>query len=115
MKVNLIYVVVFLTSVFVASVSQIILKKSANKTYENKLQEYMNVPVILAYGLFFGSSLLTVLAYKGVPLSLGPILEASGYIWVSVLGAIFLKENISKKKVIGMAIIILGIIVFNIA
>ena len=67
MKVNLIYVIIFLASVFVSSVSQIILKKSANKTYENKLQEYMNVPVILAYGLFFGSSLLTVLAYKGVP------------------------------------------------
>ena len=115
MKVNLIYVVVFLTSVFVASVSQIILKKSANKTYENKLQEYLNVPVILAYALVFGSSLLTVLAYKGVPLSLGPILDASGYIWVSVLGAIFSKEHISKKKVLGMAIIILGIIVFNIA
>ena len=115
MKVNLVYIFVFLTSVFVASVSQIVLKKSANKTYENKLQEYMNVPVILAYGLFFGSSLLTVLAYKGVPLSLGPILDASGYIWVSVLGAIFLKEHISKKKILGMAIIILGIIVFNIA
>ena len=115
MKVNMIYVIIFLTSVFVSSVSQIILKKSANKTYENRLQEYLNVPVILAYGLFFGSSLLTVLAYKGVPLSLGPILEASGYIWVSVLGAIFLKEHISKKKMLGMAIIILGIIVFNIA
>lgn len=115
MKTEMIYVVIFLISVFIASVSQIILKKSANKTYENKLQEYLNVPVILAYCLFFGSSLLTVLAYKGVPLSLGPILDASGYIWVSVLGAIFLKEHLSKKKILGMAIIIIGIIVFNIA
>lgn len=115
MKIDMIYVVVFLVSVFIASVSQIILKKSANKTYENKLQEYLNLPVITAYGLFFGSSLLTVLAYKGVPLSLGPILEATGYIWVAVLGFLFLKEKISKKKIIGMAIIVAGIIVFNLA
>ena len=46
MKVNLIYVIIFLTSVFVASVSQIILKKSANKTYENKLQENITSPAM---------------------------------------------------------------------
>ena len=115
MKVDMMYVIIFLASVFVSSVSQIILKKSANKTHENKLQEYLNLPVITAYGLFFGSSLLTVLAYKGVPLSLGPILEATGYIWVAVLGTLFLKEKISKQKMLGMAIIIAGIILFNIA
>jgi len=115
MKIDMMYVAIFLVSVFISSVSQIILKKSANKTYENKLQEYMNFPVITAYGLFFGSSLLTVLAYKGVPLSLGPILEATGYIWVAILGFVFLKEKISKKKILGMAIIIAGIIVFNLA
>ncbi|MBQ8914058.1 MAG: EamA family transporter [Lachnospiraceae bacterium] len=113
MKLKLIYIAIFLVSVFVSSVSQIILKKSAGKTYESKIKEYMNLPVIFAYGLFFMSSLLTVLAYKYVPLSMGPILESTGYIWVSILGYIILKEGINKKKVIGLLIIIAGIIVFN--
>ena len=111
---NIVYIVIFLISVFISSVSQIMLKKSANKTYKNKLQEYLNFVVIVAYGLFFASSLLTVLAYKYVPLSLGPILEASGYIWVTILGYVFLKEKVTTKKKIGIMFILLGIVVFNI-
>lgn len=111
---NIVYILFFLLSVFVASVSQIMLKKSANKTYDNPLREYLNAPVIIAYGLFFLSSLLTVLAYKYVPLSLGPILEATGYGWVALLGYIFLKEKISIKKIIGILLILLGIFIFNI-
>lgn len=113
MQIKIIYIILFLLSVFISSVSQIVLKNSANHTYENKIKEYLNLPVIIAYALFFSSSLLTVLAYKEVPLSMGPILEATGYIWVSVLGMMFLKEKLGKDKIIGMAMIVLGIIVFN--
>lgn len=108
-----VYIIIFILSVFVASVSQILLKTSANKHYETKLQEYLNPKVIIAYGLFFASTLITVVAYKFVPLSLGPVLEATGYIFVSVLGYLILKEKISKQKLAGMAIIIAGILVFN--
>lgn len=115
MKTEYIYILLFLTSVFISSVSQIMLKKSASKTYENKIKEYLNPVVILAYGLFFCSSLLTVVAYKFVPLSMGPILEATGYIWVAILGFIFLKEHIGKKKIVGLVVIVAGIIVFNLS
>lgn len=113
MEIEIKFALLFLLSVFVASVSQIILKKSASKQYASKIREYLNVPVISAYALFFMSSLLTVLAYKKIPLSLGPILETSGYIWVAILGAIFLKEKLNKKKILGMVIIVLGIVIFN--
>ena len=108
------YVALFLFSVFVSSVSQIMLKSSANKKYERWIDEYLNIKVIVAYALFFLSSLLTVFAYKYVPLSMGPILEASGYIFVSGLGYLILKEKIGKKKIIGLMIVLLGIVVFNI-
>lgn len=114
MQTKIIYILLFLMSVFISSVSQIVLKKSANTTYKNKIREYLNVSVIIAYILFFMSSLLTVFAYRMVPLSMGSILEATGYIWVSVLGTVFLKEKLGKEKIVGMAMIILGIIVFNI-
>ena len=61
----------------------------------------------------FLSSLLTVYAYKFVPLSLGPVLEASGYVFVSVMGYFILKEKIGKKKLLGLVIIIAGIVIFN--
>ena len=113
MEGKFIYVIIFLISVFISSVSQIILKKSANKTYDSKIKEYMNAPVIIAYALFFGASLLTVLAYRGVPLSMGAILEATGYVWVSLLGMLILKEKLERRKVIGLAVIILGVLIFN--
>lgn len=112
---KLTYIIIFLVSVFISSVSQIMLKKSTEKIYKSKLNEYLNFKVIFAYGLFFLSSLLTVLAYKNVPLSMGPILEATGYIYVSVLGFFLLKEKIGIKKGVGMGIIVIGIIIFNIS
>lgn len=108
-----IYILVFLISVFISSISQIILKKSTTKKYDNKLKEYLNMRVIFAYGMFFLASLLTTLAYKGVPLSLGPVLEATGYIYIAILGTLILKEKMSKKKIIGNILIIIGIIVFS--
>lgn len=108
------FVCLFLFSVFISSVSQIILKKSANVQHENSIKEYMNVKVVFAYGIFFISSLLTMLSYKKVPLSMGAILETTGYIWVTILGYLVLKERVSKKKIIGLCIIVAGIVISNI-
>lgn len=105
------YILIFITSIFISSVSQILLKKSANKTYSNKLKEYFNCNVVVAYILFFASTLITIYAFRYIPLSWGPILESTGYIFVSVLGVIFLKEKIAGRKLLGMIIIVFGIIV----
>jgi drug/metabolite transporter (DMT)-like permease len=105
------FALLMLTGTFIASCSQIVLKKAADKEYPNKLAEYLNPMVIGAYIFFFGASLCSVMGYKVVPLSIGPILEASGYIWVAILGKIFLKEKISPKKAIGLVIIIAGIVI----
>ena len=110
----ILYIIIFLCSVFISAVSQIILKTSANRKYESRLQEYLNPRVIIAYGIFFLSSLMTILAYRGVPLSMGPVLEASGYVWVAVLGRLTLKEEINRRKLIGMIVIICGIVIFAI-
>ena len=66
---QLIFSFIFVASVLVSSISQVMLKKSANKVYDNALKEYLNPMVITAYGLFFLSTVITVFAYKYVPLS----------------------------------------------
>ena len=40
-----------LVSVFISSVSQILLKKAADRTYENHIREYLNPLVIFSYGM----------------------------------------------------------------
>lgn len=107
-------VCILLFSVFISSVSQILLKKAANRTYESPLKEYLNPLVIGAYGMFFCSVILTMLALKCVPLSMSPILESTGYIFVSVMGYFFLKEKFTKRKLAGFALILAGVIIFNI-
>lgn len=107
------YVVVFLISVLVSSVSQVILKTSANEEHDSKIKEILNVKVIFAYGLFFGATLLTMLAYRQVPLSLGVVLETTGYLYVAVLGRLILKEKLDKYKICGNILIVIGIIIFS--
>lgn len=106
------YVAIFLLSVFISSVSQTILKTSANEVHENAWKEYLNLKVVAAYVMFFASSLITVLAYRYVSLSMGTVLEASGYIFIAILGYFFLKEHIGRRKLIGLCCILLGIIIF---
>ncbi len=102
-----------LCSVLISSVSQIMLKVSANKTWPNRLAEYFNPMVILSYGMFFLSTILTMLALRYVPLSMSPILESTSYIFVSIMGYFLLKEKFSKRKLTGLGLILVGIFVFS--
>lgn len=49
---------------------------------------------------------------RGVQLKEMAILESLGYIFVPLLSWLVLKETISKRTILAIAIIILGIIVF---
>lgn len=108
---SLTHVFIYVFSVFISSVSQILLKISANKKYESRIREYLNPRVIIAYAIFFIATFVTILAYEGIPLSLGPVLETTGYLWVSLLGYFILKEKISRRKVIGLVVVVTGIVV----
>ena len=101
---------ILILSVFIASVSQILLKISANKTYSSRIREYLIVYVIFRYGLLF---LSTLIALKRVPLAWSPVVESSSYIFVSVLGYLVLKERFTKKKMTGLLVILIGILVFS--
>lgn len=105
------YVGIFLLSVFIASCAQIILKRSADTEHESFIREYMNWRVIVAYFILFISLLLTIIAYRGIELKNGPILESCGYIFVFILSWLFLKEQPNIYKIIGFCLIIIGVII----
>ncbi|MBQ8172203.1 MAG: EamA family transporter [Oscillospiraceae bacterium] len=109
-----VYSAIMLVSILISAVSQIMLKKSAQKTYPSKLKEYLNPIVITAYILFFGCSFITMYALKVVPLSMYSIIESCGYIFVAVLSFFFLKEKLTKRQLAGMALIIIGIAIYSI-
>lgn len=110
---DMMYIAIYLGGIIVAAVSQIMLKKSTAKKHDKLWQEYINGRVIFTYGMFFLSMLATMWAYKKVPLSMGPILSATEYIFVAFLGWLFLREKISKKKFLGLLFIVGGVIVYS--
>lgn len=110
-KQELLYAGILLLGVFVGSCSQVLLKLEANKEHDSFIEEYMNFRVIIAYTLFIGTTLLSVLAYKRLPLSLGPVLETTSYLYISLFGYFVFREQINKHKVAALCIIVLGIII----
>lgn len=107
------YLLIGFFSVFVSSVSQTVLKKASMTPRKNLLAEYLNLPVILAYGMFFGSTLLTMLAYKKLPLSMSPAFESSSYIFVTIFGITVFKEKVGRRKLFALLLILAGIIIFT--
>lgn len=108
----LLYSCILLLGTFISAVSQVLLKKAALKEYDSKLAEYLNFKVIFAYVLFLLSSLLCILAYREVPLSFGPVLESTSYVYVTIFGIIFFGEKITKRKVLALVLILIGISIF---
>ncbi|MBR3163247.1 MAG: EamA family transporter [Clostridia bacterium] len=108
------YILILLSSVFIASCSQIILKISSTKEYGSKIKEYLNWRVILGYTMLVISTILTILAFKGLDYKNGPIIESLGYVFVIILSRLILKEKITIKKIIGNTLILFGIMIFYI-
>lgn len=106
------YIVILVISVVIAAFAQILLKKSAEKTYTSRIREYLNVYVILGYGLMFLSMFITIMAYSGLDFTNVPVIESLGYIVVMFLSYLFFKEKITKRKLLGMAVIMMGIFVY---
>ena len=107
------YVVVMLIGVFLSSVSQVMLKKAAEREYPSRFREYLNPLVISAYAIYVLTTLMTVYAYKALPLSTGSVLTASGYIYVTVFGTVIFKEKITVKKILALGMIICGIVIYS--
>jgi len=106
-----VFILVFISASLISAFSQILLKTAARIQYKSWIYEYMNARVIIAYVIFFVATLITVYCYKVIPLSLGAMLEASGYVFVTVLGRLILKEKVSWQKIAGMVLVILGVII----
>lgn len=109
----LMHAALLLLGVFVSAISQVMLKKAAMREYSSPIQEYLNPLVLFAYMLFVGTTMLSILAYRVVPLSMGPVLEATSYLYVTLFGVTIFKEKMTRKRIIALLLIILGISVYS--
>lgn len=101
-------------AVVLSSVSQMLLKKAAQTEYKNVIREYLNPWVISGYVLLAMSTICVIFAFKGVDFKNGPVIESLGFPLVMLLGRIFYGEKLTGNKLIGMALIMLGVVVYYI-
>lgn len=107
------FMLIMLAGTFFSAVSQVLLKQSANQTYDNPLREYLNWRVILAYGIFFGVLLLNTWCYTRVDMRFGPVIDTAAYVFVLIFSKLILKEQITKGKLAGNLLIIAGILIYT--
>ena len=103
----LLYVFLFLMvancGIYAIAWQKVIKKFSLSTAYANR-----------SVYLIFGSVLLlNTYAYTQVDLKYGPVLDTFTYVFVLLLSFGVLKEKVSKGKLIGNLIIILGVLVYT--
>ncbi len=109
----LVFVAVILTGI-----SQVLLKIGSvhqGKRKKSVLDAYLNLPTFFAYGLLFLVTVITVIALtSGIPLKIVYAIASLNLVVVVVLSWSVLKEEVNKKMIMGIMLIVLGIIVFNV-
>ena len=106
------YHLLFLFAVAVAGFGQVALKRAAMEQKSSLLRQYMNWYVLLGYLLMLCSMGMAALAYRGVPLKTGPVLNSLGFIFVPIMGRVFFSERITRVKGLGFMLIVFGILIF---
>ena len=107
------YASFILLGTFISSVAQVLLKKAAIQEHCSMKEEYFNKYVFIAYGIFVLATFLSIYAYKGIPLSMGAVLESTSYLYITIFGTYFFKERITLRKIIALVFIIVGIIIYS--
>ncbi|WP_026517065.1 hypothetical protein [Butyrivibrio sp. MC2021] len=107
-----IFFLLMILAELIASTSQILLKKSAEKEYPSFIREYLNVLVIGGYGMLMVSMVISIFCYDGLGYMGVVVMEPLGYIIVMFLSRLVFKEKFTAKKLIGMVMILGGIAVF---
>lgn len=75
-------------------------------------KQFLNPWAVLGYSILLTALVVNSIAYRGVSLKIGPVLDATGFFFVPCLSCIFFKERITKRKVFGFILIFLGILFF---
>lgn len=108
------YYILGIMVVLISSFSQILLKLAANDTNNKSFKTLFNSKVIIAYGILFLMMFVNArFVYKHIEMNSIGIIEAFAYIFIPILSWLFLHEKISKRQLIGVVIILIGIIIFN--
>ena len=104
---------IYAASGFIAAISQLILKIVALKDNGKiALMQYADIRIIVAYTMLLSTIFLNMIAMRYIPYKFVPVLSSLSYVFVLILGKVILRENIGKKRMMGILLIFAGIFIF---
>ena len=107
------YIAIVILSVFAAACAQMLLKQGARMNYTTWWRQYINVWVIGGYVIMACSLVLNIFCMsRGVQVKEVSVIESLSYLFVPTLAFFLFKEQLTKRKLCAIAIIICGIILF---
>ncbi len=113
------YTALFISILFVV-IGQIFIKKGALNVELNEKRIIRSLVNIISnkdllLGLFFAfsSPLFYFIALRNIELSVAYAFNSLNYLLVSLVGILFWNEKISKSKIIGLFLIVIGIIIIS--
>lgn len=109
----MIYYVFVVLVVFASACSQMLLKKGASIKYNSFIRQYLNPWVISGYGIMGLAVIVNIFCMsKGVKVKELSIIESLSYLFVPCLSWMFFEERITKRKMLAIGLILIGIIIF---
>lgn len=99
---------------FINAISQILLKKSANETVgKGFIKKILNKEVFFSYTIFFVVFLINLYAYRGVDFKYGGVIQSIGQINVLLLSVLLCDEKMTKNRIVGNLLILMGVIIYS--
>lgn len=106
---NVINYILILIMTIMGSVASLFLKKASS--FKNIKELLLNINLYIGGFLYLGAAILNIIVLKNMDYSMVLPLTSLTYVWTMFISYLFLKEYISKKKMIGVSFIVLGAII----
>jgi drug/metabolite transporter (DMT)-like permease len=111
-----IYLVIFITLIaaLIVSVSQFLFKKNLQTQLRGVKEIFgtlKNKYIIIGVIGYFLSLAVYLYALSNAPLSIVYPTFASTFIFITIISSVFLKEKLSSKRILGIALVFFGIVV----
>lgn len=104
--------IIMMLSVFLASIAQIPLKKSAIRSENIDARYFVNVNTATGYAMMFIASLLSFWSIRKLGIQTAAMIETTGYVYVIIIGRFVFKERFTIRSLLACAFIIGGIIIY---
>ena len=98
--------------ILLLGVGQILLKLGS-KAGKSWLSSFLNPYTLSGYGLYLAITVINIYALQGIYLKYITSWLGLSYIWVVFLSRVVLNEQVSRQRMLGCFLIVLGVFVFS--